>query len=180
MISFLYHNRQGVAQPRIQAFLTSLRAASPTNPLGVAGFCWGGLHAVLLTHDTPQNSTLLPDGTAHPLIDCAFTAHPSMLAMPGNVRDVVRPLSVANGDEDEYLPREKMGVLVEILEDKEKESGGEGRYQAVVYPGARHGFAVRGDWADEKQRERAEACEDQAVDWFKRWFAEGVTGEGVE
>ena len=177
MVTFLYHNRQAVAQPRIQSFLASLRAASPTTPIGVAGFCWGGLHAILLTHDTPQNSTQLPDGTTRPLIDCAFTAHPSMLSLPGHVHDVVRPLSVANGGEDEYLPREKMGVLVEILEEKEKASGEEGRYEAVSYPGARHGFAVRGNWADEKQRERAEKCEDQAVEWFKRWFAEGVTGE---
>ncbi len=177
MLTFLYHNRQAVAQPRIQAFLAALRAASPTTPIGVAGFCWGGLHAILLTHDTPQNSTLLPDGTTRPLIDCAFTAHPSMLSLPGHVHDVVRPLSVANGDEDEYLPREKMGVLVEILEEKEKVSGGEGKYQAVVYPDAKHGFAVRGDWKDEKQRERAELCEDQAVEWFKRWFAQGGIGE---
>jgi dienelactone hydrolase len=176
LLTFLYHNRQGVTQPRIQAFLTAQRAAAPTTPVGVAGFCWGGLHAVLLAHDTPKNTTLSADGTPIPLIDCAFTAHPSLLSVPGHIHGVVQPLSVANGDVDEYMSRDKMVELTRLLKRKESDSGDEGRYQVVVYPGAKHGFAVRGDPADERQKERGEGSENQAVEWFQKWLREGVVG----
>jgi dienelactone hydrolase len=85
------------------------------------------------------------------------------------------------------MGREKMGVLTRVLEGKNEAdaaaaaaagaggSGGEGvlgpRYEVVVYPGAKHGFAVRGDRADPMQREKGEQSEDQAVKWFRRWFA---------
>ncbi len=172
LLTFLYHTRQAVTHPRIQGFLTAERTAAPTVPLGVAGFCWGGLHAILLTHDVPRNSVALADGTVRPLIDCAFTAHPSLVSVPGDFNGVVRPLSVANGDDDQYMASDKMKVVMGILEGKEKEAGGAGRYQVVVYPGAKHGFAVRGDRADPLQRERGEKSEEQAVSWFRRWFGE--------
>ncbi|KAH6651269.1 hypothetical protein F5144DRAFT_617875 [Chaetomium tenue] len=200
ILLFLFHTRQSVAHPRVLAFVTALRAANTTttnpnptypspflpapNKIGIAGLCWGGLHAVLLTHDTPRNRTgdSNGDGASQPLIDCAFTAHPSLLSFPGHIEGVVRPLSVANGDDDRYMGKEKMGVLVRVLEGKnmvdaggEVGGGGDGglgpRYEAVVYPGAKHGFAVRGDKADPMQRERGEQSEDQAVMWFQRWFA---------
>jgi hypothetical protein len=61
--------------------------------------------------------------------------------------------------------------LVEILEGKNAEAGGgEGIHEAVVYPGAKHGFAVRGDLGDPLQRERGEKSEEQAVVWFRRHF----------
>ena len=175
LLTFLYHTRQAVTHPRIQAFLTAERTAAPAVPLGVAGFCWGGLHAILLTHDVPRNSVALGDGTVRPLVDCAFTAHPSLVSVPGDFNGVVRPLSVANGDDDQYMASEKMKTVVGILEGKEKEAGG-GRYQVVVYPGAKHGFAVRGDRADPLQRERGEKSEEQAVGWFRRWFGERAVG----
>jgi dienelactone hydrolase len=71
------------------------------------------------------------------------------------------------------MGKEKMQTLVRILEGKNAEVGGEGRHEAVVYPGAKHGFAVRGDRADSKQRERGEQSEEQAVRWFQRWFGNG-------
>lgn len=146
---------------------------------------------MLLTHDTARNRTG-PDG-GQPLIDCAFAAHPSLLTFPTHIEGVVQPLSVANGDDDQYMRRDKMEVLMGILEGKNEADvgagvgpgvegggdagvgGGEGgsdpRYEVVVYPNAKHGFAVRGDKADPMQRERGEKSEDQAVRWFKRWFA---------
>jgi dienelactone hydrolase len=127
---------------------------------------------VLLTHDVPRNKVTV-DGAEYPLIECAFTAHPSLLSFPAHIQGVARPLSVANGEDDQYMGKEKMQTLVRILEGKNAEVGGEGRHEAVVYPGAKHGFAVRGDRADPKQRERGEQSEEQAVRWFQRWFGNG-------
>ncbi|KAK4151630.1 protein AIM2 [Chaetomidium leptoderma] len=177
LLRFLFHNRQAVAHPRVLSFMTALRGNGTDNKVGVAGFCWGGLHAVLLTHDTPQNTTVaVHDGVRRPLIDCAFTAHPSLLSVPAHIEGVVRPLSVANGEDDQYMGREKMQKLKGIMEGKNGEGGGGGggeeKYEVVVYPGAKHGFAVRGDRDDPLQRERGEQSEEQAVRWFRRWFAE--------
>lgn len=179
LLRFLLANRRSAAHPRILSFMTALRASAggggPAAKIGVAGFCWGGLHAVLLTHDTPQNRVAVDGGVETcPLVDCAFTAHPSMLSFPGDIEGVVRPLSVANGDDDAWMGKAKMQRLVGMLEGKNAalgEGGGEGeRYEAVVYPGAKHGFAVRGDLGDPLQRERGEQSEEQAVRWFRRWF----------
>ena len=170
LLSFLFRTRQSVTHPRIISFLRAVRtSASPPPKLAVAGFCWGGMHAVRLTHDVPATK-LEAEGVEHPLIDCAFTAHPSMLAFPEHIDKVVRPLSVANGDDDQFMGKEKMKRLVEILEGKNAEAGGEGIHEAVVYPGAKHGFAVRGDLGDPLQRERGEKSEEQAVVWFRRHF----------
>jgi dienelactone hydrolase len=174
--SFMYHGRQAVAHPRVQAFLRALRAQQtlPDAKLGVAGFCWGGLHAVLLTHDGPQNKySPSGGGEERPLVDCSFTAHPSMLSFPKHIEDVVGPLSVANGDDDRYMGKEKMQTLVKILEGKNAAAGetpGGAKYEVVVYPGARHGFGVRADPKDPVQREAEKGSEAQAVKWFKRWF----------
>lgn len=113
------------------------------------------------------------DGNEYPLIDCAFTAHPSLLSIPKHIHQVIQPLSVASGSEDTYLSEAKLKVVVEILEGKNKtleEAGGEKRYEGVVYPGAKHGFAIRGDRADPEIREKGEQSEVQAVEWFKKWF----------
>lgn len=43
--------------------------------------------------------------------------------------------------------------------------------EVVLYDGAGHGFAVRGDWDNEKQSQQALDAEDQAINFFKRAFA---------
>jgi dienelactone hydrolase len=151
--------------------------------VGVAGFCWGGLYTVLWTHDTPQNKVVIPsntaarhrrrggggDGKEYPLVDCAFTAHPSMLKIPEHIEMVVQPLGVANGDNDQWMGEAKMKQLVAILQSKNEAAGRE-VYEAVVYEGAKHGFATRADRDDPKQLETGDKCEDQVVRWFKWHF----------
>ncbi|KAK4185406.1 Alpha/Beta hydrolase protein [Podospora australis] len=171
LLTFLFHNHKRAAHPRVLSFFRSLRESSPPNAkIGAAGFCWGGLHTVLLTHaSSPEYTYATPQGSAKPLIDCAFTAHPSLLTIPRDIERAVQPLSVANGDDDQFMGRQKMEVLVRVLRGKNTD-GQEERYEAVVYPGAKHGFAVRGDIGDPLQRERGEGSEEQAVRWFRRWF----------
>jgi dienelactone hydrolase len=91
--------------------------------------------------------------------------------VPAHIEAVARPLSVANGEDDEWMGADRMCRLVGILEAKDVGEN-EGSYEAVVYPGAKHGFAVRGDRSDPLQRERGEQSEEQAVRWFRRWFGE--------
>ncbi|KAL1837083.1 hypothetical protein VTJ49DRAFT_4311 [Mycothermus thermophilus] len=176
VVPFYLHNRPAAALPRIREWFRALRTEQGADAkISVAGFCWGGLFTVLLTHDDAENlaavsapSSAQDQGEDHPelqtpaqfvpVIDCAFTAHPALVKVPEHIDKAVRPLSVANGDDDEWMGREAMQQLVAIIE-LEKNRGvpqGEERFEAVVYPGATHGFAVRGDRDDPKQRERGE------------------------
>ncbi|KAK4223991.1 protein AIM2 [Podospora fimiseda] len=163
LLFFFLRNNRGASHPRILAFLRAIRPEF--DKVGVAGFCWGGMHSILVTHDVDQNKL---DGKF--LVDCAFSAHPGMLSFPKDIEAVKQPLSVANGDDDEYMGRENMGTLIRILEAKGAEVGQEGNYEVIVYPGAKHGFAVRGDYSDPKQRQQRDASEDQAGVWFQKWF----------
>ncbi|KAM7198236.1 hypothetical protein V8F20_006263 [Naviculisporaceae sp. PSN 640] len=200
-LNFYLHNRPGKAEPRIYDFLHAVRghtispAQSSPTPLAVAGFCWGGSFAVKLTHDIPKNKVLfnpsgipgVKQGVRCHIIDCAFTAHPALIKIPGDIEKVIWPLAIANGDDDEWMGKKKWDELVAIMERKNKavnetsRSGDEQGelYQAKVYPGAKHGFAVRGDRDDPMQRERGWRSEDQAVRWFRRHFG-GHLGPGQQ
>ncbi|KAK3488592.1 hypothetical protein B0T13DRAFT_100598 [Neurospora crassa] len=115
------------------------------------------------------------------LTDCAFTVHLSMLKLPRHIHEVQLPLSLANGENDSFMRQEKMKEVMSILRDKNKapvkEAEGVDRpiipnaHEVVVYPGAKHGFAVRGDREDPLQKERGDQSEGQAVRWFSIWVA---------
>lgn len=173
---FLYLNRASIVRPRIVAFLRGVRSSplpesgSGALPpkVGVAGFCWGGLYSTTLLHDAPDTKTTVA-GQEVPLVDCGFAAHPSRLSMPGDIEAVVLPLSVANGENDAQMGEKGMVTLRAILEEKNEKAGRE-VHEAVVYPGAKHGFAVRGDRDDPLQKERGDKSEEQAVVWFRRHF----------
>ncbi|KAL0942586.1 dienelactone hydrolase family protein [Colletotrichum truncatum] len=177
VIPLFVGTRSSVVVPRIANYLRALRV-NPPSPLpppstsdsssadvkelkiGVAGFCWGGKYTVLLTQGAGG-----PFGEQ--LVDVGFTAHPSMVNVPSDFEKVVLPLSVANGDNDSMMGRARMVQTKEVLGAKEN-------CEVVEYPGAVHGFAVRGDPKDERQGEFGMRAEDQAVGWFRRWFGQGA------
>jgi dienelactone hydrolase len=177
VIPFFIKNRLAVTKPRVFKFFQALRSSPspfPTNNLkiGAAGFCFGGRYAVLLAQDTPSSrvpaynpSTESADGPLTPLIDCAFTAHPSMLNVPDDIEAVSRPLSVAIGDKDIALKSNLIVKMKDILEKKGDD------HECVILPGAKHGFSVRMDPKDEVQMGHAATAEKQAIDWFTKWFS---------
>jgi dienelactone hydrolase len=86
--------------------------------------------------------------------------------MPGDIQGVTIPLSVAVGNEDMAMKGPLIQQMKEILEVKKK-----GDHEVVIMPGAKHGFAVRTMKEDKLQMEFADKAEEQAVNWFTRWFA---------
>lgn len=170
MVPFGIRCRESVTKPKVFAFLKALRESPETANLkiGAAGFCWGGLHTVKLTHDTPSSRVHRygsEAGVVEPLIDAAFTAHPSMLKVPTDITGVTVPLSIAVGDVDAMMKFPDVEKSKNILEKKGDD------HQVVIYPGAKHGFAVRGDPKDPKQKEFADQAEEQAIQWFSKWLA---------
>ena len=178
-VPFLFFNRLSVSKPRVFKFFQDLRANEATSlPVGVAGFCvspspilvwraaglisfqWGGKFTFLLCSDFEKV------GNGKSLVDCGFAAHPSNLVIPADAEAVKLPLSVAVGDADIALPLKQVELTKTILEEKEED-----RHEMVIIPGAKHGFAIRADPADEKAVEQGQQAEDQAVRWFTKWFA---------
>lgn len=152
----------------------------------MTGFCWGGKWTIELCHAThratPPVSEARPQdigqsgGTGEPLIVCGYAAHPSSITYPGDIEAVELPLSIAAaGNKDPQMSRENGDLAKKILDGKNKrdEDGGEGgeKYEFVWFEEAKHGFAVRADEQDLEEAERGRQAEEQALNWFERWFA---------
>ena len=163
MAPWMIANRPAVSLPRVIRFLTELRKSTEL-PIGLAGFCWGGKHVVVLA----QGSHKLDDGK--PLCDVAFTAHPSNLTLPGDVEAVTLPLSISIGTDDFVLPMAGIQKIQSVFEKKNAVSENAGRVEIKTVEGARHGFACRADPEDETQAKQTKVAEDQAVEWFGNWF----------
>jgi dienelactone hydrolase len=101
-------------------------------------------------------------------VDCAYVAHPSYLVVPDDIKKVKKPLSCAFAGNDRGLPLEKTDLIESTLKEASNESGLE--HECVLYPGAHHGFALRGSKKDPEENERGQKAEDQAVKWFKKWL----------
>lgn len=157
-VPFLIRNSFGKSMPKVNEFFTAVRKDEGASlPVGAAGFCWGGPHIFDLAKGKEVNGK--------PLVDAVFTAHPSNLSIPGDVKGIKKPVSVAIGDKDFAMSiqqvREMEGALKKIDGLKS---------EVVVYPGAGHGFSIRADLANEKQAEQAAEAEDQAVKFFTESF----------
>lgn len=110
------------------------------------------------------------DGTSR-LVDCGFTAHPSLLKFPDHIEKVVLPYAVAASEFDIQMSTDNARVTREILEKKTAKTKNEGiEHEFVLYEGAHHGFAVRADEDQLHEAEQGKKAEAQAVAWFSRWF----------
>ncbi|KAF9885832.1 hypothetical protein FE257_012304 [Aspergillus nanangensis] len=155
-IPFMFLNRFGKSWPIVRSFFESVRQNEGARlPIGVAGFCWGGKHAIYLAHGAEI------DGK--PLINASFTGHPSFLNVPGDIEKINIPVSLAVGDLDSVVTPVVAKEIEKILSGKDGE--------VKIYVGAGHGFCVRADSVLSDASRQAAESEDQAIDWFTRHFA---------
>lgn len=160
----------------ILSFIQALRTVPPpfqtdNLKIGVAGFCWGGKHTILLAKDdlasrVHRHESQINSATLEPLIDCAFAAHPSYVDVPTDIEAINIPTSVAIGDEDMGMKVELAQQMKAILEAKK-----DSIHEVNIFPGAKHGFAIRTHPDDKHEMECAEKAEEQAIMWFNRWFS---------
>ncbi|KAH8654735.1 Alpha/Beta hydrolase protein [Ilyonectria robusta] len=175
-LPWILKTRLPVTRARVFSFIQALRTSSPPFPtnnlkIGVAGFCWGGKHTLLLAQDEPssrvrRHNSQINSANPEPLIDCAFTAHPALIEVPRDIEDIAIPTNVAIGDEDTFMKVSLVKQMKHVLEVENK-----GSHEVTILPGARHGFAVRARPDNEHEMECAEKAEVQAIDWFTRWLA---------
>ncbi|KAH9844387.1 dienelactone hydrolase family protein, partial [Teratosphaeria destructans] len=133
---------------------------------GALGFCWGGRYAILAAQ-APFS------GSPGRGVDAAFAAHPSLVAVPGDFLPVVVPLGVALGEKDSLVGEAEQGQILRVMAAKRK---GEGEGERVehcevkIYPDQIHGFALRGDWADEKSKKAMDEVTRQGLEWFRKYL----------
>ena len=75
---------------------------------------------------------------------------------------LVTPLSMAVGGEDIFFPLEVVKKVKGVLE-RQKEEGKGKESEVLVYAGAKHGFATRGNDMVGVERRQAEEARVQAV-----------------
>ncbi|CAK7209975.1 hypothetical protein SCUCBS95973_000630 [Sporothrix curviconia] len=163
-VPFILTNRIPKSHPRVTAFFEALRKAEGADArIAAAGFCWGGKHVLLLSH----NVTVDIDGKPTPLINVGFTGHPSFMEVPADIADTMTvPVAFALGELDGSLPADKVAEIRKIVEAKPAPITGE----VVVYKGAGHGFCVRADSTLNDVASQAAAAEEQCIAWFNKHF----------
>ena len=99
-------------------------------------------------------------------VDAAFAAHPSLVAVPGDFEEVKRPLSIALGTKDSLVDEKTRNGIQEVCSTKLRVVPTEVR----VYEDQIHGWALRGDWSSEKDREAMDEATNQGLDWFRKYL----------
>lgn len=163
MLTWFVPNRFAKTWPGVQTFFTALRRHEAARlPVGVAGYCWGGHHAVQLAAGATK-----ADGK--PLIDAAFTAHPSFLKYYADIEQIRIPTSVAAAERDDMMSPAQAAETRRILEDELSSGPANRKGELRVYKGFSHGFACR---IDPKNADPAgpEQAENQALAWFEKHF----------
>ncbi|KAI3401491.1 hypothetical protein diail_10925 [Diaporthe ilicicola] len=156
-IPWILRNRPGKSFPIVKKFFEELRSSEAgSTPLGTAGFCWGGKHAVLLADAQHKVN-------GRPMYDAGFTGHPSFLEVPKDIERIAVPVSFAVPEKDNQLkvPHDT-DIIDRIFEGRPEATKGEVR----VYEKVGHGFCVRADMALQDVAAEAVEAENQAIAWF--------------
>lgn len=153
------------AFPKLLKFSRDVKSSLPTDgKLGIAGFCWGGMHSTKLTMEPSV------EGGDVPLFDAHFVAHPAGLKAPDDFLAAARkfrvPISFAVGDLDMLLSKDKVDSIGSGL--KEVFGGDLDYFEVKTYGDCKHGFAVRADPKRTVEDEAAKEAAVQAVNWFKK------------
>ncbi|ORY06766.1 dienelactone hydrolase [Clohesyomyces aquaticus] len=131
--------------------LAYMRGELGVKKVGAVGYCWGGKYVPRFLKGDAGG------------IDVGFIAHPSNLD-DGEIEGMVGPISIAAGDLDDAFNATRRRTAEDILIKKNT------TYQTSLYAGAPHGFGVRVDLMNKRQKFAKEGAFYQAVGWFDAWL----------
>jgi len=149
LMGWLAKHPVSAVDPVIEAVIKELRANKGVKRIGSTGYCFGGKYVV----------RFLGEGRG---VDAGFIAHPSLVEA-SEVKEIVNPLSIAAPETDRVFPAEKRRETEDILFEKKVP------YQMCLYGDCEHGFAVRADLKNRRQKFAKESAYIQAVRWFDEW-----------
>jgi dienelactone hydrolase len=169
----VYSTPQRGYRENILPFVTAVRCDLPKGgKLGVVGFCWGGWSSIKICTEPLELNGRAVEGRS--LVDVQFCGHPYAIETPMIVDAVTRyrvPVSVAVGDRDQFLKREKIDEMEAALRSLEGTAAGMGtNYEIEVYPGCTHGFVVRAAPDNAVETEAAERARAQGVSWLRQYL----------
>ncbi|GAA5916577.1 protein AIM2 [Sporobolomyces salmoneus] len=142
------HSPKEVALPLVDKVQDALKSEG-VKRFGCVSFCYGGRVAT----DKVLNDT----------IDVAITAHPSLLQVPEDIEALNKkstPYLFNTASEDGMFTPELAKKSAEILNDNKA-------FTFIDYEGG-HGFAIRADPSDPKQRKSADDCFENSVGFLKK------------
>ena len=135
--------------------------------VGMVGMCWGGRYAI---RAGLESKMIGRDGEKVPLIDAAVALHPSNLVMGEDFEKLVVPVSYGWGKEDIAVSYKLKGQVEAIHERERKEGRKVPEMEHKSYEPGRHGFSVRGNPDDPKERKILEDTVAQVLEWFRKWL----------
>ncbi|KAI9818022.1 MAG: hypothetical protein M1827_000646 [Pycnora praestabilis] len=159
---WLIRHREGVSKPIIDGFINAVRHIPGTNKIGAVGFCWGGRYAILEAHGSKETAS----GSDVSGVDAAYACHPSLVAVPGDFDPITKPISFAVGDNDSLLDNTTVGKIQDLMAKKTDVP-----HEFRIYENQVHGFALRSDWSDAKDKEAMDESEKQGIAWFNEYLS---------
>ncbi|KIW17156.1 hypothetical protein PV08_04347 [Exophiala spinifera] len=132
--------------PIIEGCIKKMKTEFGIKRLGAVGYCFGAKYVV----------RFLKEGS----FDVGYSAHPSFVDAE-ELAAITKPFSISAAENDDIFTVAGRHQSETIL----KQAGVP--WQIALYGGVSHGFAVRGDMKDKKQRFAIESAFSQAVDWLK-------------
>ncbi|KAI1378075.1 alpha/beta-hydrolase [Hypoxylon crocopeplum] len=146
---FLAKHAPDATDPIIATAIDFMRTELGVKKVVATGYCFGGRYSF----------RVLAEGKG---VDVAFAAHPSLLE-DAEISAITGPASVAAADADDLTPPERRAVIESLL----LETGFP--YSLALYGGTMHGFGVRANVSDPKQKFGKEEAFFQAIRWFNAW-----------
>lgn len=135
------------------------KADTRSGKVGAVGFCWGGRYAVLL------------GGGASPLVDAVVANHPSFLTDEDIAAVTKTPVAIFWGDRDEILPAGQLDGFEAVL----TKNLGATKVLVKRYAGTVHGFTIRGDDQNEREKKEKEEAATLSVEFTKKAFGQGAS-----
>lgn len=167
-VMWMTRHKEAPTNKTCMDFLEALRRDTPKETkIGMVGFCWGGRYALRAAR---EENMIEIDGVKKPLVDAVVALHPSNLVFPEDVAKPVVPVSIGWGLQDEGVNIEQKGKVETIHEQERKDGRKMPELENQVYEPGRHGFAVRGNPDDPKERKALEDSLTQVVDWFGKFL----------
>lgn len=155
LISWMGKHGVKDTMPIIDSFLDGLKESQSVTSIGILGYCWGGLYALLI-------------GGVHTrdIIAAVATAHPSNAKIPGDFEALKKPALIHLSETDFLISHTQAGNIIKIAENKAKTSHLD--VTAKIMKGTVHGYAVRGNEDDvQVAKARKDTLEEQIV-FFKK------------
>ncbi|KAH9905676.1 Alpha/Beta hydrolase protein [Xylariomycetidae sp. FL2044] len=151
---FLAQHGPEVTDPIIATAIDYLRNVAGATKVVATGYCFGGRYTF----------RTLAEGAG---ADAGFAAHPSLLE-DGEISAITGPASIAAADGDDLMPLERRSAIEALLLATGQP------YTLALYGGTEHGFGVRANISDPKQKFGKEEAFLQAVRWFDVWGKEAA------